>query len=454
MKKAYYYSVNKRTLKFLIPQGKKILYYGLCDFSIVSLLNPVCLLCIHDEPAYIEKKRGDKFSFVYSPYALYEPVQKFDYIVLDRVLIKTEGIGKVFENIFSACDEHTRIIIRQQNHLWEPLLRLARFLGVGKKEKIKKGLSVSEVQAYLVSGGFEQTRTLRKTLFPFKLIYIGSFVNGLFTLIPLLDFLKFDQYIIARALIDSCSKVNQHQSSLTICLTVRDEEKNIEPIVRSLPILTKNQELLFVEGHSKDNTITEIKRMQLAFPEKNIRLVHQQGKGQGDAIRKGFNEARGKIIVLYEGDGTSEPADIQYVYECMQQGRLEFIEGNRFYYPLVADAIPWLNKMGNKLFARFFSLFLRQRVSDVLSGIKAIKKEDFKQIDLTWGQLGVEDPFGDFELLYGAARYGLKIGEIPIHYKPRMYGKSKTQVFKHGACLLNMALKGYWVFRTSTPKND
>jgi len=111
--------------------------------------------------------------------------------------------------------------------------------------------------------------------------------------------------------------------------------------------------------------------------------------------------------------------------------------------------MPIINQLGNIFFAKWFSFFLGQRTNDVLSGIKSILKRDYDLLYKRWGFLGFTDPFGDFELLYGAARTGLKIGEIPIRYYPRTYGETKTKLLIHGFYLLKMAAKGYLIFRNN-----
>lgn len=442
---SYYYRSIEKVLKFLIPSQKNILYYGAHNLSALNALQPTKAICID-----VTAKTKNDFSniqLVTSDYHNYSPAEKFDYVVLDVAIGQTEDICRLLENLHSACERHTRIIIHQENYLWQWIFRLASAIGLKNKEATQNWLSIGDVKSYLHASGFEVTRVFRKTVFPLQLIFIGPLLNYFFSIIPLLDFFKLDQYIIARKKISR--NISDAESSLTICLTVRDEEENIEHIVKSLPQLTERQEILFVEGHSKDKTVSEIQRMQKDFPQKNIHLLHQKGKGQGDAIRIGFKNAEGDIIILYEGDGTSNPDDIKYFYEAMKNNHYEFIEGSRFVYPLENKSMPFFNKVGNIFFSKWFSMFLNQRITDTLSGIKAIFKKEFQMIDSSWGFLGINDPFGDFELLFGAAKYGLKIGEIPIRYKPRTYGISKTNVWRHGSYLFRMALNGYFIFRQS-----
>lgn len=231
-------------------------------------------------------------------------------------------------------------------------------------------------------------------------------------------------------------------SSVTICCTVRDERENIETFVRIVPKLSASQEILFVEGHSTDGTREEILRVAKKYPAKNIRVIGQPGTGQGDAIRVGFKAARGQIILLFDCDGTAEPNDLIKFYTTLKDGTYTFIEGNRFGYPLPKNAMPLINHIGNWFFAQWFSLLTHQPVHDVLSGIKGILKKDYLKIYNEWGNLGVTDPFGDFELLFGAIRLKLKTREIPMRYYPRTYGVTKTKVYKHGLILLRIMILG------------
>jgi hypothetical protein len=233
------------------------------------------------------------------------------------------------------------------------------------------------------------------------------------------------------------------QESVTICLACRDERENIEPLVRAIPQLSLEQEILFIEGHSTDGTLAEIERCMALYPDRNIRVLQQPGYGKADAVRAGFGASRGSVIILLEADMTSPPEDIRAVYDAIRLGQAEYLGGSRFASGFAKEAMPWLNRIGNRLFALWFSRLLGQPISDTLCGIKALRKSDYERIAERWGQWGAPDPFGDFELLLGAARLGLKIGETPIRYVPRSYGASKTRVFHHGAVLARISLSAF-----------
>lgn len=446
MHHSYYYDLIARELKFMIPEGKSLLYYGHLNERLILPLQPTNAVFVSEEEP---SAHHPDITLIHSRFETYVPKRTFDYIVLDIALGKAEDMNLLLKNVMAGCSAYTRIIIHQENFLWQPILKAAATLGLKNKERTANWLSVNDINTYLKASGFEPAHSFKKTICPVKLGFVGPLLNFICSILPFFDFLKLDQFIVARALRPMSLETTKNVPGLTICLTVRDEEENIIPIVQSLPVICNNQEILFVEGHSKDRTVEAIQQAQAMFPEKNVRLIHQKGKGQGDAIRQGFHEAKGDIIILYEGDGTSDPSDIEYFYECIKNGHFEFIEGSRLSYPMVSESMPFINKVGNILFARWFSWILKQKTTDVLSGIKAIRKKDFDLIYNSWGFLEVTDPFVDFELLYGSVRYGLKVGEIPIHYKPRTYGQSKTNVIRHGLYLVKMALKGYVVFRNS-----
>lgn len=443
----YFRSRITNTLKFIIPEDKKVLILSSYLGKILNDLKPTRGVGVESDEKYYQlaKKTYPHLSFVRKSYENYQPNEKFDYIFLYGALGKTSNIPKVLKNLQPACNPSTRLIIYQHNYLWQLALSLAEKFSLKRKEGIENWLSTTDLRVYLEAAGFEVTRVFKRTLVPLFLFGGGPIINYLFSLIPFFDFLKLNQFIIARPKSEIFLKFPE---SLTVCITVRNERENIEKIVKSLPKVCQDQEILFVEGHSTDGTREEIAKVIKKYPSKNIRVIGQPGKGQGDAIRVGFKEARGAIIILYEGDGTSDPDDLYYFYEAMRKGRFEFIEGSRFVYPLSTQAMPLINKIGNIFFAKWFSFVLGQNTTDVLSGIKAIFKRDYHLLYERWGFVGLTDPFGDFELLFGAARMGLKIGEIPMRYYPRTYGQSKTNVFGDGLFLLKMALSGYWIFRS------
>ncbi len=434
-------------LKFQIPNGKRVLFLGNHFQDVVLELKAEKCVVYSTNENYLELDSLKSSSIEVHKINAFEDIEEereFDYIVCFSALCETADINQLLSRIRQNLIPSSRLIVYQHNHLWMPLLRLGSLLRIKRRETYQNWLSIADIQSYLHAFGYEPVRTWRHTLVPAQIFGLGSLINFLFDLLPILDGLKFNQFVVGRLI---SNQSTSRERSLTICITVRNERDNIESIVQSLPVLTKNQEILFVEGHSTDGTAEEIVRVIGKYPDKNVRMMGQPGIGQGDAIRVGFKAATGDIIILYEGDGTCNPDDISYFYAAMCTNRYEFIQGSRFVYPLGTASMPRINQIGNMIFARWFSWFLQVHSTDVLSGIKAVSKSAFEDIYVNWGKLPVEDPFGDFELVFGASRQALRMGEIPITYKPREYGQSKTKVFHHGKLLMQLITFAYFQFR-------
>lgn len=348
-----------------------------------------------------------------------EAAEPFDYIVLGDALASCPDIGSFLHRLRGLCAPHTRIIASCRQAGLGALWRRLRSRN-DRMDQLGNVIREGQMRSIMAACGFEPTgwRGLSRRA--------GN-----------------DGFAIYRPIAAAATD----DDSLTVCLTCRNEKGNIEPILQAIPRVTERQEILIVEGHSDDGTRAEIERVMASYPEKNIRLISQPGIGQGDAIREGFSRACGKFIILLEADMTSPPDDIIPVYKSLQAGFGEFVGGTRFVYPMARGSMPLLNRFGNRVFARYFRWLFGQHVSDVLCGIKGISKVHFDRIAARWGQWGVDDPFGDFELLFGAIQSGLKVGEIPVHYRPRACGESKTRAFRHGAILARLAVRAFVLFR-------
>ena len=446
----YYHRSVRRFFTLVIPPGQDVLLVGYDGDWDLATLRPRrgVFVCTDGQallPTAFESHRG---------YDLRPIEGQFDYVILKNALGSCPDIGKFLCDLAHVCKPDTRVIVYSYNYLWKLGLRLAEVLRLKRRGGLQNWLSIRDLNNALTAAGFQRVSVTRWQLFPFFLFGLGPVINWLGKFLFFLDWLKLNQFQIFRPLPTGGAGVSPGgvgvppaNDSLTICLTCRDERDNIEPIVQAIPQLTANQEILFVEGHSTDGTRAEIERVARVYPEKNIRVIGQPGKGQGDAIREGFANARGDIIILLESDMTSPPENVRFVYESLRRRYAEFIEGSRFVYPLSLKAMPLANQLGNGSFAYFFSWLFRGHLTDVLSGIKAIRKRDFQKVLARWNDWGINDPFGDFELLFGAVRLGLLCAEQPIHYRPRPYGKTKTRVWYHGYILAKMALNAFLRFR-------
>ena len=227
---------------------------------------------------------------------------------------------------------------------------------------------------------------------------------------------------------------------VTVVIPARNEAGNIEAAVLRTPVMGASTELIFVEGHSKDNTWAEIQRVAIKYPERNIKIMQQTGKGKGDAVRLGFAAATGDILMILDADLTMPPEELPKFYDVLASGRAEFANGCRLVYPMDKEAMQFLNLCANKAFGLIFSWLLGQPVKDTLCGTKVVSRAHYGRIAASRGYFGDFDPFGDFDLLFGAAKLNLKIADVPIRYKERTYGSTNIQRWKHGWLLLRMVI--------------
>jgi len=229
-------------------------------------------------------------------------------------------------------------------------------------------------------------------------------------------------------------------ASVSVIVPARNEAGNIENILRRVPELGCQTELIFVEGHSSDNTFETIKQLIEKYNPKKCRLFRQTGSGKGDAVRLGFEKAEGDILMILDADMTVPPEDLTRFYNAIIGGRGEFINGVRLVYPLEDQSMRFLNMVGNKFFSLAFSWLLGQPIKDTLCGTKVLWKRNYEIIVRNRHYFGDFDPFGDFDLLFGAAKLNFKIAEMPIRYRSRTYGATNIDRWRHGWQLLKMVI--------------
>jgi len=253
--------------------------------------------------------------------------------------------------------------------------------------------------------------------------------------LPIIKNLCVSNYIVARPI----EKKVEQEMSVTVVIPCKNEKGNIEPAVQRLPKVGSHTEIIFIDGHSEDGTPEEIKRVIEAYPDLDIKFLVQDGKGKGDAVRKAFDAATQDILMILDADLTVPPEDIPKFYNAIVENKGEFINGTRLVYPMEDEAMRFLNMLGNHFFSLVFTFLLNQRLKDTLCGTKVLRKTHYDDIVANREYFGDFDPFGDFDLLFGASKLNLKITEVPIRYKARTYGETQISRFTHGWLLIKMS---------------
>lgn len=364
--------------------------------------------------------------------------KQFDVIIISNSIGFFDDVQTVFQQLRKVSHPRTRLIITYYNQLWEPLLKLGETLGFKKKTPEQSWLSTKDIKNLLFLSGFESFRETRRLLFPFYIPVVSRLMNRYVAHLPFFNLFSINSFINARPMPDPAADVSQAYST-TVVIPARNEAGNIENAILRLPKFGKHVEIIFVEGNSTDNTWDTILEVQKKYAHTHdIKAIRQGGKGKGDAVRKGYSIATGDILMILDADLTVPPEDIPKFYYALASGKAEFINGSRLVYPMEKKAMRFLNMLGNKFFSMVFSWLLEQNIKDTLCGTKVMFREDYLRLIENRKFFGEFDPFGDFDLLFGAYKLNLKIVDLPIRYRDRTYGSTNISRFKHGLLLLRM----------------
>lgn len=364
----------------------------------------------------------------------------FDYILLSWPIHSCRDIQKLLAQISSKIQSNQRLILIYYSSLWGPLFKLATWLGLRKKTNEQNWLAHEDVVNLLRLENFELVKQDSKVLIPIYIPLISNFVNSYIAPLPLIKHLCMVNIALARPLPKSLVEI---APSVTVVIPARNEAGNMAAIIARTPKMGPHDELIFIEGGSKDDTwkvIQDLVKKNESNSERKIFAAQQSGKGKGDAVRLGYQMANNPILMILDADMTVPPEDLPKFYDAIVTGKGEFINGSRLVYPMEKRAMRFFNLLGNKFFAAAFSFVLGQRFKDTLCGTKVIKRDDYLKLAQNRSYFGEFDPFGDFDLIFGAARMGLKIIEVPIVYRERTYGETNISRWRHGAILLSMLL--------------
>ncbi len=367
---------------------------------------------------------------------------KYDVIILSNLIGVLDDIENVFNELHKVSHEKTRIIVTYYNRLWEPVIRMAEILRLKRKTPNQNWLSTHDISNLLYLTGFETYRHNRSMFIPYKIPLLSSFFNKFLSRLPLLNALSLNQFVFARPYPpQQTDEEKKTKHSVSIVIPARNESGNIEEAINRVPEMGNFTEIIFVEGNSTDDTWETIQKMYKKYMDKRpIQIMQQDGKGKGDAVRKGYSAAKGDILMILDADLTVAPEDLPKFYNAITSGKGEFINGVRLVYPMEKNAMRPLNTLGNYFFSSLFSWMLEMPVKDSLCGTKVMFRTDYVKLAENRSFFGDFDPFGDFDLLFGAFKLNLKIIDLPIRYRERKYGDTNISRFKHGVILLRMVM--------------
>jgi SAM-dependent methyltransferase len=443
---AAYREDDRKFMRFLIPPGKRVLELGCGRGQLLAALAPSYGVGVDFSTKAIAgaKELHPDLHFVLGdaedPATLAGIEGPFDYIVIADTIGMFEDIDGTLGRVHHLCAPSTRIIIAYYSHLWEPILKLAEVLRLRSRQPKINYIATADFLNLMDLADFEVISAEQRQLIPLRWFGLGPFINRFVAPLPGIRKLCLRTYIVGRPV----RHFPDRKFSVSILIPCRNEKGNIEDAILRMPRFGSSQEILFVEGNSSDGTFEECERVRDAYKDQwDIKVLKQDGKGKGDAVRKGFAAATGDVLMILDADLTMPPEALPKYHAVIETGKAEFVNGTRLIYPMENEAMRPLNLIANRCFAYLFSYLVNTRLTDTLCGTKVLLRKDYEVLARERDYFGNFDPFGDFDLIFGAAKQNLKIIETPIHYKARTFGETQISRFRDGWLLLKMVWFAY-----------
>ena len=433
----FYQRIIERQFAFIIPEGSTVLELGCSTGDLLNSVKPGRGIGVDFSESVIQiaREKYPHLEFQLANAISFRPDIEIDYIIVSDLITSLWDIQEFFRNIRTYVTPRTKIVISSYNYIWEPILKLGEILHLKAKQPLQNWLTIKDIENVLRLENFEIVKVEKKLLLPKYIPVFNLIFNKFLANLPGISSLDLIQFITARPVYSE-----PQEFSVSIVVPARNEKGNIENAVKRTPKFGSHQEFIFIEGNSKDDTYAEMLRVQQAYPDVDIKVMKQTGKGKGNAVREAFAAASGDILMILDADLTTPPEDMPKFYEALRNNKGEFINGCRLVYPMEKEAMRFLNYLANKFFGWFFSYLLGQRLKDTLCGTKVLFRKDYDKIIANRSYFGDFDPFGDFDLLFGAAKLNLKITEVIVHYRDREYGSTQISRFSHGWLLIKMSL--------------
>jgi hypothetical protein len=442
---SYYYEQIFRLLRLLIPRRKRVLQVGCLTPDFLNAVEPAFGVGIDSSTKLIEvcRERFPHLEFRVHDNHQFAGDETFDYVHICDLNDQVDPIAAL-RALRPAMNEQTRVLIQNYNHLWEPIISATQRLGAKFPLPLQNWLSGADIASILTLCDFELLDVHDTVLMPKKLPLLSGLANSFFARLPGFHRLNLTNIIVARP--RPVPKPPAY--SVSVIVPCRNEVGNVAAAVNRIPELGSHTEIIFCDDKSTDGTADEVRRLQKFHPERDIKLYEGPAINKALNVRTGFDRAEGDILMILDADLTTMPEELTYFYEAIASGKAEFVNGSRMIFPMEGMAMRTLNILGNRFFSTAFSFLLGRRFSDTLCGTKVLWRRDWSAIRGLAGTWGVDDQWGDYDLLFGAAKLHLKILDLPVHYQERFSGETKmARRFRNGLIMLRMCWAAFLKFK-------
>jgi len=444
----YFHSLDARYLRFLVGDRARVLELGCGTGQLLNEVGSDESVGVDKDALVVDQAKDlhPHLSFIVGEVEDVDFLMglkaygKFDVILLDNTLGYVTDIQKFLRSLHCLLTSSGRVISAYHSPIWEPMLKFGERRNWKKRTPALSSLNTEDIENLCELEEFEIVKREWRILSPLRLGGLGSLVNGIFGPLPGIRRLSVRHYVVARSKKTEPFPIDKGISVVVPC---KNEQGNIQNLVSRIPEMGCPIEVIFVEGGSKDHTWEEILSVQESVNSIKVTALRQPGSGKADAVRHGFANARGDIFVILDADLTVRPEDLEKFVELLVSGKAEYINGTRRVYRMDSGAMQVLNRVANLLFARVFSYLINQRLTDTLCGTKAIHAINYARIQSKVNEFNALDPFGDFDLILGAARLNLRIMEVPIRYESRKYGTTQISRFSDSVPLFRIVWRAY-----------
>lgn len=458
----YYHDYVERSLRALIPEGSTVLELGCGTGNLLAALKPSrgLGLDLSSEIVNVARRNHPGLTFANDDAETFElPGTTFDFVVASDLVGELEDIAAMLERVLAVSHEETRLILTFHNPALEEALRLAQRAGWAMSPGRQNWVGRLAMTNLLDLADYRVEKSEHGLLVPKHIPVIAPLANRYLSGRRAFSYIDLVNIVVARPIVP---RPQAESLSVTVLIPCRNEIDNIEPAVDRMPEMGSHTEILFVDGSSTDGTKERIEevieryrgtrdiRLLLQVPEADYSRPKDDPNaptvmlklGKGDAVRKGFDVATGDVLMILDADLTVPPEDLPRFLDPLAKRKADFVNGTRLVYPMEEQAMKFVNYLGNWFFSVLFTWLLEQPIRDTLCGTKALRRDDYLRIKAGRAHFGEFDPFGDFDLLFGAARCGLRIIEVPVRYRRRVAGVSKVRVSQHGWLLMGMSFIG------------
>jgi SAM-dependent methyltransferase len=439
---AYYHRTLRALFRTYVPPGLSVLELGCATGDLLAAVRPSRGVGVDLSRRMVEKasRKYPHLEFIEADATFFDTEERFDRILINNVLEYAEDIQSLLRNCRRLLERRGRLLISSMNPMWTPLLRMGERRRLCTPDTRRNFVTGQDAANLLGLNGFEIVKLTRRMLLPKNVPVLTPLVNLVAAQTPILRRLCLAEFVVARP-----AAMDAGELSVSVIVPCYNEAGNIEECVRRVPRMGRHTEVIAVDDGSRDGTADLVKPE--LNPDVEVRCItYQPNRGKLNAVRTGFEAARGDILMILDADMTVPPEDLPSFYRPLREGLADFINGTRLIYPMATGAMKLQNFVGNKLFGVLVSWLTGIHLSDTLCGTKAFFREDYRHFSMGY------DPWGDFDYLFGGAQVSAKVLEVPVHYQERRAGQSKMKALRHTWALLKACWAGFW--RVKYPRSS